>query len=95
MRGWSTNEVSTTIRQSSARLSDTCGGDLAGGLDAVDLGHRQVHEDHVGGQVGGQGDGLGAVGRGPDHLDVVGVSSSWVRPCRTMAWSSTISTRIT
>jgi hypothetical protein len=35
----------------------------------VDAGHAQVHEDGVGPQLGGQGDGLLAVGGGPDDLD--------------------------
>ena len=45
-------------------------GDPAGGLDAVEAGHAQVHEDDVGGELGSQGDGLGAVGCLAHHLEV-------------------------
>ncbi len=40
-------------------------------LDAVDAGHLEVHQDHVGVERAGPGDALGAVGGLADHLDVV------------------------
>ena len=42
--------------------------DLRRGLDAVQPGHLQVHQDHVGLQVQGQVDCRPAVRGGPDHL---------------------------
>ena len=42
----------------------------AGGLDAVAAGHPQVHEDDVGEQFGGQGDGLGTVTGGTHDIDI-------------------------
>ena len=42
-----------------------------GRLRAVHLGHAQVHEHDVGPGVACEVDGLGAVGGGPDDLEVV------------------------
>jgi hypothetical protein len=43
----------------------------AGRLDAVDAGHGRVQQDHVRCELAGEGDGLLAVGRGPDDFDAV------------------------
>ena len=54
--------------------------DAAGRLDAVEVGHPQVHEDHVGaqrcGQLHGARPGLGLA----DHLDVVDVGEHQLEP---------------
>ena len=42
-----------------------------GGLDAVHLGHRHVHEDHVGRELLGQLDGLEPVGRLADDVEAL------------------------
>ncbi len=42
----------------------------AGGLDAITAGHPQIHEDDVGEQVSGQGDGLVAIRGGAHDFDV-------------------------
>ena len=47
------------------------GPQLAGGGDAVQHRHADVHERHLGGGAAGQRDRLGAVGGLPDHLDAV------------------------
>ena len=47
------------------------GADPPGGLDAVDLGHRDVHEDHVGLQLVGQADRLLAVGGLADDVEAL------------------------
>ena len=48
------------------------GADPGGRGDPVDDGHGKVHQHHVGVQLGGQGDGLFAVGGGADDLDAGG-----------------------
>ena len=45
--------------------------DLPGGLDAVDLGHRDVHQDDLGPQLVGQADGLLAVTGLTDHVEAL------------------------
>ena len=45
-------------------------GDPAGRLEAVHHRHPDVHQHHVGVLAGGEGDGLGAVARLADDLDV-------------------------
>ncbi len=42
----------------------------AGGLDAITAGHPQIHEDDVGEQVSGHGDGLVAITGGAHDFDV-------------------------
>lgn len=49
------------------------GGDRGGGLDAVQFGHPDVHEHDVGIEVRHQRDGLRAVARLADDVDVVRV----------------------
>ncbi len=49
------------------------GGDPAGGLDAVEHGHPDVHHHDVGAQFLGEADGLGAVPGLADHLQVLGL----------------------
>ena len=44
---------------------------LPGGLQPVEQGHRDVHQDHVGTQFGGQRHRLASVGRFADHFEVV------------------------
>ena len=44
--------------------------DLAGRLDARAPRHAHVHQHHVGRQLAGEFDGLGAVGRLGDHFDL-------------------------
>ena len=61
---WSACIVSITMRISGTVLLD-----LAGGLDAVHLGHRDVHQDHVGLQLLGQPDGLVAVAGLADDVE--------------------------
>ena len=46
------------------------GEDVAGGLDAVELRHADVHEHHRRAEAGGLLDGLDAVGGFGDHVDV-------------------------
>lgn len=46
--------------------------DTAGGLQAVQLGHPDVHQDDVGPGAPDGGDGFGSVGRLGDHIDAVG-----------------------
>jgi hypothetical protein len=45
------------------------GGDLAGRLDAVELGHPEIHEDDVGAARPGQAHGLAPVTGLPDDVD--------------------------
>ena len=42
--------------------------DLAGGSDAVQLGHGQVHHGHIGTEFSGQPDGLAAIRGLPDDI---------------------------
>ena len=42
----------------------------AGGLDAITAGHPQIHQDNVGEQISGHGDGLIAVRGGAHDFDV-------------------------
>ena len=44
---------------------------LAGGLQAIEQGHRDVHQYHIGTKLLGQRDGLAPVLRLADHLQVV------------------------
>ena len=56
------------------------GDDLPGGGDPVDPGHLQVHEDDVGAGLADDLDGLLAVGRRPDHGDVVDPGEQLLEP---------------
>jgi hypothetical protein len=47
-------------------------GDEPRRLEAVHLGHADVHQDHVGTGAAGQLDGLAPVGSFTDHVDVFG-----------------------
>ena len=68
IRAWSENDVSTST--SVPGLGD----DRAGGLDPVEDGHLQVHEHDVGPVLADQRDGLAAVRRDADDLEVVGAT---------------------
>ena len=46
------------------------GGDPGGGLDAVDVGHADVHQDDVRPQLAGRGQGGGTVARLADNLEL-------------------------
>ena len=52
------------------RIGDVGAGELPRGLDAVDLGHADVEQAHVGPQSSCQRDRLAPVGRVPDDLDI-------------------------
>ena len=72
----------------------TVGEDLPRRLDAVELGHADVHEDDVGLELRGQAHGLGAVARLADDRAWPALSSSWQRSSRMIVSSSQTSTRI-
>ena len=58
--------VSMTTRTSGLRLVDS-----AGSLDAIHLGHRDVHQDHIGRELFGQLDRFETVGRLADHVEAL------------------------
>ena len=60
------------VRMMTRGPSAVAGEDPAGGLQAVHLGHPDVHQDHVGPGAPDRLDRLGAVGRLGDHVDAVG-----------------------
>ena len=66
MTSWSACIVSMTTRMSGSVWTDA-----AGGLDAVHLGHRDVHQDHVGLELAGQPHRLVAVGRLADDVEAL------------------------
>jgi hypothetical protein len=69
------------------------GADVAGGLDPGAVGEADVHDDHVGQGLGGDGHGLPAeLASAHTTTSVVSASSS-LMPSRTTWWSSTSMTR--
>ena len=69
------------------------GDEVAGGLDAVHPRHLDVHQHDVGAGRPRLLDRLEPVGGLADDLDVVLDRSTMAKPERTIAWSSTSSTR--
>ena len=58
------------VRRQHEHVGQLLAHDLAGRRDPVELRHLQVHQDDVGAEPPGQVDGLSAVGRLADHVDV-------------------------
>jgi hypothetical protein len=54
--------------------------DATGGLEAVHIGHAQIHEDDVGTVLGGQCNGFRAVAGGADQLDTGQVAQDHGEP---------------
>ena len=69
-------------------------GDGAGGLDAVQYGHPDVHEHDVGLQLADLPDRLGPVGGFPHNSEVVLALQDERKPILSSGWSSTNKTLI-